>query len=461
MKIKQILKKRPIKEAVRKPGVITDLAPTLRALIQNLPAPEALDRILAEITRYFTEITWSSEKEEWEQHMSREQRRQFAQKLLLSLSKSKKVAAVPPAQENEEARTASSPTDYHNRAQLDHSGNPTFACPTCNGKKKKAGMVCYKCKGTGTVPYPEYENEEEDRWPSMEEMDAISSKLYKQLKAAGWEEKYGIGLFAHPDYGTIVVDCNAAGPAKIIPSIDASYDDFIGFIKDISELDKEIIDHVTRYRRIFDPEELAGFGKFASAGAQAEAQQYDDLETLVEAEDPKPAWGKTDPLEWEDRASRGDGYAAYRLKGGKLSRAQWQEDRAIMGGGPQSEDEQQVVPPVKKPRPVHRDSDTVEVEIENPNFNEDDPNSEYYMKVEVEYTIRGFYSPSTWGYHGGEPAEHPELEVLQVYDMTTGEDIRDKLTPAQNKEIDDTLYKMNERRMNMSKRDMRRYREEP
>lgn len=37
------------------------------------------------------------------------------------------------------------------------------------------------------------------------------------------------------------------------------------------------------------------------------------------------------------------------------------------------------------------------------------------LNLHVEYDISGEYRPATWGYHGGEPAEYPELDGYDVY----------------------------------------------
>jgi hypothetical protein len=50
-----------------------------------------------------------------------------------------------------------------------------------------------------------------------------------------------------------------------------------------------------------------------------------------------------------------------------------------------------------------------------------------YINVRIDYTITGEERPATWGYHGGEPAEHPEIDDAQVINLDTGEDISDKV----------------------------------
>lgn len=69
------------------------------------------------------------------------------------------------------------------------------------------------------------------------------------------------------------------------------------------------------------------------------------------------------------------------------------------------------------------------MEIANPHYNPNDDTSEEPDTIDVgvdyDYTVSGSYQPATWGYHGGEPEEHPEVEftVNRVVDLDTGEDI--------------------------------------
>lgn len=88
-----------------------------------------------------------------------------------------------------------------------------------------------------------------------------------------------------------------------------------------------------------------------------------------------------------------------------------------------------------------------ELTITNPRFNpnapepeEDDPS--YYEEIEVgvnfTYGYSGKYQRATWGYHGGDPEEVPELhvEIDDVVNLDTGEDIT-KLVDLQ--DIEDRL----------------------
>jgi len=68
-----------------------------------------------------------------------------------------------------------------------------------------------------------------------------------------------------------------------------------------------------------------------------------------------------------------------------------------------------------------------ETTILNPNLNIDDENSPEEIDVRVTYDIEGSYQPATWGYHGGEPEEHPELNIMTVTDLDNGQEISDTL----------------------------------
>ena len=57
--------------------------------------------------------------------------------------------------------------------------------------------------------------------------------------------------------------------------------------------------------------------------------------------------------------------------------------------------------------------------------------------VRIEYNISGEERPETWGYHGGEPAEHPEIDDARVINLDTGEDISDRVNSEM---IDDMIW---------------------
>ena len=78
------------------------------------------------------------------------------------------------------------------------------------------------------------------------------------------------------------------------------------------------------------------------------------------------------------------------------------------------------------------------LDIDNPNWDENDENSYDTIRVGVNYSISGRYRPATWGYHGGEPEEHPELDDVSVVDVDTGEDVSDKVNMD---EIEQAIWK--------------------
>lgn len=65
--------------------------------------------------------------------------------------------------------------------------------------------------------------------------------------------------------------------------------------------------------------------------------------------------------------------------------------------------------------------------ILNPNFNIDDENSPEEIDIKVTYDVEGEHHPATWGYHGGEPEENPELNIMTVTDLENGQEILDTL----------------------------------
>ncbi len=73
---------------------------------------------------------------------------------------------------------------------------------------------------------------------------------------------------------------------------------------------------------------------------------------------------------------------------------------------------------------------------ENGEGDEDNPPPET-IKVGVNYSISGEERPATWGYHGGEPAEHPEIDDVSVFNLETGEDISGQVDMS---EIEDAIW---------------------
>jgi hypothetical protein len=74
-----------------------------------------------------------------------------------------------------------------------------------------------------------------------------------------------------------------------------------------------------------------------------------------------------------------------------------------------------------------------DMEIEVENWDEsDDENVPGYLNLGIDYSIVGKHRPATWGYHGGEPAEEPELDEYRVYNADTGQEITDIPQSVQN-----------------------------
>lgn len=66
----------------------------------------------------------------------------------------------------------------------------------------------------------------------------------------------------------------------------------------------------------------------------------------------------------------------------------------------------------------------LETTIDNPAWNDEDPDIPGTIEIGVNYSISGSSQPATWGYHGGEEETHPELDVESIVNLETGEDIR-------------------------------------
>lgn len=65
----------------------------------------------------------------------------------------------------------------------------------------------------------------------------------------------------------------------------------------------------------------------------------------------------------------------------------------------------------------------MELEVENWDYPEDpdDPNWPEFITLGINYKIVGSYRPATWGDRGGDPAEYPELDEVEVYNADTGQ----------------------------------------
>lgn len=121
-------------------------------------------------------------------------------------------------------------------------------------------------------------------------MASQTNPLDELLESSGWKETYGIGLYANPEYGSIVVDLNGwdchdpESSAQIIPSINSSSDSWIGFINSYDELDKTILEYIDRYKVILTKEEVAGFGpKFGDQVVKACFLNAAELEASFES----------------------------------------------------------------------------------------------------------------------------------------------------------------------------------
>ena len=65
------------------------------------------------------------------------------------------------------------------------------------------------------------------------------------------------------------------------------------------------------------------------------------------------------------------------------------------------------------------------------------------LELEVDYSMSGSYRPATWGYHGGEPAEYPEIDDASVYVVGNGKKVEissDDLGKGASDWIDEKIY---------------------
>lgn len=86
-----------------------------------------------------------------------------------------------------------------------------------------------------------------------------------------------------------------------------------------------------------------------------------------------------------------------------------------------------------------------ELEIINPAFETDNVEPEV-IAVGVNYSISGYYRPSTWGSYGGQPEEHPDMEITAIVRLDTGEDISSSLTPDDLSNLESKLWKIAEKK---------------
>lgn len=85
----------------------------------------------------------------------------------------------------------------------------------------------------------------------------------------------------------------------------------------------------------------------------------------------------------------------------------------------------------------------LEIKVENWDMSSDAE----FLNLGINYKISGTNKPATWGYHGGQPAEYPEIDELEIYDADTGQllnDIPDYVLT----DIEDNIWSDVDRRRN-------------
>jgi hypothetical protein len=87
----------------------------------------------------------------------------------------------------------------------------------------------------------------------------------------------------------------------------------------------------------------------------------------------------------------------------------------------------------------------LETTIDNPAWNGEDDNIPDTIEIGVNYTITGSYRPSTWGYHGGEPEEHPELDINSIVNLETGQDIHNLIDRDTLSRIEEEIWEQAEK----------------
>ena len=109
---------------------------------------------------------------------------------------------------------------------------------------------------------------------------------------------------------------------------------------------------------------------------------------------------------------------------------------------------------------LHHSMFDTTMEVGNPNFNPDDEMSEEpeIIEVGVNYEMDGEYRPATWGYHGGEPEELPEIEISKIVNLETGEEITNDDVYQ---EVYDRLSEEEEPNMRLTKTQLRKKYREP
>jgi len=89
----------------------------------------------------------------------------------------------------------------------------------------------------------------------------------------------------------------------------------------------------------------------------------------------------------------------------------------------------------------------LELEIINPEYEawengagDEDNAPDYVIDVGVNYSISGRYAPASWGYHGGSPEEHPEIDEYKVYNLATGQELQ-TLSRSAEEDIEAAIWK--------------------
>ncbi len=120
----------------------------------------------------------------------------------------------------------------------------------------------------------------------------------------------------------------------------------------------------------------------------------------------------------------------------------------------------------KKAHYAKQGSFDLQMTIGNPFFDPkstdpEDEDTPEEIDVGIDYNISGDYRPATWGYHGGDPEEYPEIEIMRVVDLDTGEEITDELDSDQVSNIEQRIADGEGDRMTSTAKDYWRRNREP
>jgi hypothetical protein len=78
--------------------------------------------------------------------------------------------------------------------------------------------------------------------------------------------------------------------------------------------------------------------------------------------------------------------------------------------------------------------------INNPAFNGKDEDIPDTIEIGVNYSITGSYLPASWDSRGGDPEEHPELDIEAIVNLETGEDISDLIDDSTRASIEQEIW---------------------